>query len=459
VTNDGVLSIYSIEAGSCTGKVTSSDFVYGTFRLLDADVNGDLEIVVNTPDATRLLDVDATFGLSSTLLFNGYSAELGVVDMNNDGYSDVFITRNDHTGPYGGYNIDYPAILRNEAGNFSQSVTPLPMVPHYPVTFVDYDNDTDYDAHIGSDDWIYNGPEKVWLLRNAGNFSFPDNSQGGMYYGLNYYGHIEVLDVENDGDYDYFQQMGAWQGSRLLINNAGNYSVHGSFEFPGGDSSKGCGLLDYDDDGDLDVLFSEHYWFHPLSHFSFYRNESQGSFLTITPISHLSGLNTYGIRLVAYINGRPSMPPMQESVYGFTRQFNIGMGSATQADSLVIMWPGGEVTRMQNIAANQFLTVYQEGGGGTVGADERPMGFALQQNSPNPFNPTTLLRFTLEETGPASLQVFNIAGQHIATLVNGMIERGPHELSFDACHLPAGIYIYTLKANGHESSRRMTLVK
>ena len=462
VANDGVLTIYSIESMQCVGKTSLNDKYYGNIRLLDSDANGDLEIVVNSSgngDETSILDCSVDFVLTSQVIYNSFSAELGVADVNNDGYSDIFVTRNDHSGPYGGYNIEYPVILVNNDGAFSVDSNPLPMVPHYPVTFFDYDNNMLFDAHIGSDDWIYNGPEKVWMLRNNGNFSFSDASQPGMYFGWNYYGHIEVVDIENDGDYDYFQQMGAWQGSRLIVNDGGSLGVFADFEFPGGDSGKGCGLMDYDADGDLDVLFSEHYWFHPLSHFAFYRNNSQGNYLTVTPVSSVSALNTYGIRIVAYVNGATIMPQMQESVYGFTRQFNIGLGSAAEVDSLVVSWPGGAKTSTGPVAANQFITVYQGDGQGTVGADDGPVAFALEEAKPNPFNPSTTISYSLAQTGPATLTVHNMAGQLVATLVDGLQERGAHEVSFDGSQLPSGLYVARLKTENGEVAQKLLLTK
>ncbi len=98
-------------------------------------------------------------------------------------------------------------------------------------------------------------------------------------------------------------------------------------------------------------------------------------------------------------------------------------------------------------------------GGGTVGADELPTGFALAQNAPNPFNPSTEIRFSLPEAGTASLRVHDIAGREVATLVNGMTERGEHVVSFDASRLSTGVYFYALEAAGQTMTRKMVLAK
>ena len=95
----------------------------------------------------------------------------------------------------------------------------------------------------------------------------------------------------------------------------------------------------------------------------------------------------------------------------------------------------------------------------TAGADDQPTAFALSQNVPNPFNPTTSISFSLVETGMASLKIFDIAGHEVATLVNGMTARGEHNVTFDASSLNSGVYYYTLEAQGQSVTRKMALVK
>lgn len=88
-----------------------------------------------------------------------------------------------------------------------------------------------------------------------------------------------------------------------------------------------------------------------------------------------------------------------------------------------------------------------------------PATFALGQNYPNPFNPSTTIPFDLPQSGNVVLKVFNIIGQEVATLVNGRMEAGRHELVFDASRLTSGVYIYTLSSGNNSSSKRMVLIK
>jgi len=88
-----------------------------------------------------------------------------------------------------------------------------------------------------------------------------------------------------------------------------------------------------------------------------------------------------------------------------------------------------------------------------------PTKFELSQNYPNPFNPTTTIRFSLPQSGNVKLTVYNLLGEQVAELVNGIKEAGVHSVTFDATELNSGIYIYKLEADGVVQSRKMTLIK
>ncbi len=96
----------------------------------------------------------------------------------------------------------------------------------------------------------------------------------------------------------------------------------------------------------------------------------------------------------------------------------------------------------------------------SIGAgDTRPVQFELSQNYPNPFNPTTQIQYTMPESGHVKLEVYNMMGQRVATLVNESVNAGSHTVSFDASDLASGIYLYRLQAGNTAMTKKMTLIK
>jgi len=100
--------------------------------------------------------------------------------------------------------------------------------------------------------------------------------------------------------------------------------------------------------------------------------------------------------------------------------------------------------------------------GGTTGVETEnvPKVFALHQNYPNPFNPSTEIRFTVEKAGPATLKVYNMLGQEVASLFNGMAQPGRYYIEkFSADKLASGVYLYRLESNNKSAVSRMLLLK
>ncbi len=99
---------------------------------------------------------------------------------------------------------------------------------------------------------------------------------------------------------------------------------------------------------------------------------------------------------------------------------------------------------------------------GYVSAEELnpdKLSFSLDQNYPNPFNPATVIKFAIPADGKVKLNVYNILGQQVATLVNEFKTRGSYEVKFDASGLGSGMYIYKLESGNFSDSKRMMLVK
>lgn len=89
-----------------------------------------------------------------------------------------------------------------------------------------------------------------------------------------------------------------------------------------------------------------------------------------------------------------------------------------------------------------------------------PKIFALEQNYPNPFNPSTTIGFTLKETGPVSLKIYDAIGREVAELVNEVLEAGVyHQRQFNGSQFASGIYFSRLESGGKSQVKKIMLVK
>ncbi len=93
------------------------------------------------------------------------------------------------------------------------------------------------------------------------------------------------------------------------------------------------------------------------------------------------------------------------------------------------------------------------------GFGELPQRITLEQNYPNPFNPATQISYTVPEQLHVTIDVYDITGRHIETLVNQSVPAGTHTVTFDGTRISSGIYMYRMQAGSQSFTRRMMLVK
>ena len=90
---------------------------------------------------------------------------------------------------------------------------------------------------------------------------------------------------------------------------------------------------------------------------------------------------------------------------------------------------------------------------------ELPERFKLEQNFPNPFNPTTSIAYSVQSTGHITLEVFDLLGRSVDVLVDGVVTAGDYTMQFDAAELPSGMYLYRLTSGNQATTRKMVLLK
>jgi len=94
-----------------------------------------------------------------------------------------------------------------------------------------------------------------------------------------------------------------------------------------------------------------------------------------------------------------------------------------------------------------------------VAVEAMPDGYALSRPHPNPFNPTTILRFELRTAILVRLSVYDLSGRRVAELINGWREAGSHQVTFDGLGMASGVYVVRLDAGGQQASQKMVLMK
>jgi hypothetical protein len=124
---------------------------------------------------------------------------------------------------------------------------------------------------------------------------------------------------------------------------------------------------------------------------------------------------------------------------GDTQEVNAAFIIARSTDRLASITLLRQYTDTVRTAfGNNFVTSLHE-------REALPIGFQLEQNHPNPFNPSTAISYILQERSVVSLTIYNTLGQLVATAVQGVRNPGRHEHRFTAAHLPSGIYFYRLE--------------
>jgi hypothetical protein len=158
--------------------------------------------------------------------------------------------------------------------------------------------------------------------------------------------------------------------------------------------------------------------------------------------------------------------PMNEDLsYTNATLMTAGMGGFPLGD-LYRWWPAQYTAwkaqeAVENDTINRWLTY---GFGPSVGVTKQlgsniPSEYALDQNYPNPFNPTTQINYSVPGKGFVSLKVYNLLGQEVATLFNGVQNAGNYVATFDGAEFASGVYLYRLQSGSVSLTKKFVLMK
>jgi len=88
-----------------------------------------------------------------------------------------------------------------------------------------------------------------------------------------------------------------------------------------------------------------------------------------------------------------------------------------------------------------------------------PQNYALRQNYPNPFNPTTTIEYDLPKSAQVKIEIYNLLGKKIKTILDDYKNAGSHKLVFDSNNLASGVYLYRIEAGKYTTSKKMILLR
>jgi hypothetical protein len=94
-----------------------------------------------------------------------------------------------------------------------------------------------------------------------------------------------------------------------------------------------------------------------------------------------------------------------------------------------------------------------------INKDNTPAAFSLSQNFPNPFNPTTLISYSLPKLSRVVLKVYDLLGREVSTLVSEEKSQGTYKVEFNGRQLSSGVYFYTLRAGDFVQTKKMLIMK
>ncbi|GAB4336604.1 MAG: hypothetical protein Kow0037_18090 [Calditrichia bacterium] len=414
--------VYILTAdGTIEKDMNIGEFVYGTVSLADFDLDGDLELVFGT--------------------FSG----------------NIHVKHHDGS--------DYP--------NFPYAMGATERVTG-GCAIADIDGDGVKDIIAATQG------KNIFAVSSGGNLlnGFPYNSDNG------FIGSPVVVDLDGSGPEGLSIIAGNLSGKLQVIDAAGNLLWEAATN---SQMRSSPGLADIDSDGKPEIFIGNNdqkiYGFHsdgtavngfPLSIGG--KIESQPVFadllgtgdivMIITGIDGiLYGYNfnqqDWAVGFPASIAGQIKSTPTIADI-DLDNDLEIAFGTNNSFAVIDVKQKGGSTANFwSTFQGNYYRTGYY--GDAVVGIKNTtgtlPIKFDLSQNYPNPFNPTTTIRFTIPKNVETRLEVFNVLGEKVATLINQRLKAGEYTVNWDGSKVASGIYFYRLKAGQYSATRRMLLVK
>lgn len=380
----------------------------------DFDHDGEIDVVVanHANNQVSFMYGDGTGHFPVKAAYTADTQVRGVVvlDLDGDGWDDVVASSRAGSGTHGNLSL----FINNGDGTFASRVNfEAGVVQETSLAVGDANNDGIMDVFLGN----FAVPRSVTVLLGDGNGGLvaqtPVATSGQPWM-------LATGDVNGDGNVDVFSANSSGNGVGVHLGN-GAGGISPVTTLAAGAFPLAIDAGDIDGDGDLDLVSSNY----GSGTWTIFENNGAGSFVS----AHT--LNASAAGSCATLHDRDN-------------DGDLDLSGLDEVDDWVYLF------------ANDTSSTHVP--------PVLPAAVTMAQNHPNPFNPSTSIRFELSRGGDVVLTVFDASGAFVATIASGRYEAGPHEVEWNGTgaggrRVASGAYFYRLIANGVEIARKMMLLK
>ncbi|MBI3110298.1 MAG: T9SS type A sorting domain-containing protein [Ignavibacteriales bacterium] len=412
--SDGIATVcVLINNGDGTFAAPATYNVGDAPSLAEADLDGDGDIDLVAADYyTNSVSILLNNG-AGVLVVTGSFASGGInahklcaPDLDGDGDNDLAVPNS------GSGNLSI--FFNNGNAVFTGPVLYAAGIRPNAVISADLDSDGDADLVVTN-----NGSASVSVMLNNGN----GTSAAKVDYTVRSYPQSpSVADYNGDGCLD-LAVPNAWPGTPFVSVLMGN--CDGSFDLKV--DWPGCrphtvASADYDDDGDVDMAVTNN----ECNSVSIFLNNGDGTF-------------------APHFTLPTGIGPQHVVAEDFDGDGNIDLATSNFDNNGT---PGNTIS----VFINQIVTSVSD-------QSAFPETYSLDQNFPNPFNPSTLIRYSVPLTTYVSLKVYTMLGREVAVLVNQETRPGSYQVTWEATGLPCGVYFYRLHAGSFVQTKKLVSIR
>jgi enediyne biosynthesis protein E4 len=441
----------------------------------DFDNDGDLDLYVCNLGLNRLYQntagsfVDRAAALGVAGLANAQSWGAEWSDYDGDGYIDLFVA-NANSANCLYRNLGSEGGFEDVADEASVGVA-LPTVESYCGVWGDFDSDGDEDLLIS------NRNHRPTLHMNDGDGTFSEVGESvGLTQAYDWAWGAAWIDCANDGDLDIILASSAIftsaEGCLIYESSGIDFSPSNTLLLKGLTGAAGVAVSDLNLDGMLDFCIPS---FFPGEHPVLAKSNGSieaGNWVEFRLMGDGDEVNcsAIGTRVLAHAGSWRQMASVSGGG-GFCSQksatLHFGLGSSTAVDSIEVLWPASQVAEVYyDLAANQRYDISKTGGlSKTAPSAGRGVARILRlAASPNPFNPYVEIEVVLDLPGSIAIDVYDISGRLVRSLVSGAEYAAQHRLTWDGkaangAKCSSGIYFANVKTALSSESVRLVLLK